>query len=254
MLHGKKIVVVMPAYNAARTIRRTYEEIPKDVVDEIILTDDASSDGTADLARALPIRVFRHDRTIGYGGNQKTCYREALKAGADIVVMIHPDYQYTPKLISAMAAMIALGEFDVVLGSRILGGGALKGGMPLYKYVSNRVLTLLQNILLGQKVSEYHTGYRAWSRQALETLPILENSDDFVFDNQILAQAFYFGFRVGEVSCPCRYEPDSSSINAWRAARYGIGVLGVSVRSVLQRMGLARFRMFDLGGRRLGAG
>ncbi len=241
----------MPAYNAARTIQRTYDDIPKDIVDEIILTDDASSDATVELARSLSIRVFRHDRTRGYGGNQKTCYREALRAGADIVVMIHPDYQYTPKLISAMAGMIALGEFDVVLGSRILGGGALKGGMPLYKYISNRFLTLIQNFFLGQKVSEYHTGYRAWSRRVLETLPILENSDDFVFDNQILAQAFHFGFRVGEISCPCRYEPDSSSINALRSIRYGLGVLGVTAQAMLHRFGLTKFARFDPAGRRL---
>lgn len=251
MLHGKKIAVVMPAYNAARTVRRTYDEIPKDIVDDIILTDDASSDETVPLASSLPIRVFRHDRTRGYGGNQKTCYTEALKAGADIVVMIHPDYQYTPKLITAMAAMIALGEFDVVLGSRILGGGALKGGMPVYKYAANRILTLIQNLLMGQKISEYHTGYRAWHRRVLETLPLLENSDDFVFDNQMLAQAFSFGFRIGEISCPCRYEPDSSSINALRSIRYGLGVLGVTAQVVLQRLGLARYRRFDPSGRRL---
>ncbi|OGH59639.1 MAG: glycosyl transferase family 2 [Candidatus Lindowbacteria bacterium RIFCSPLOWO2_12_FULL_62_27] len=251
MLHGKKIVVVMPAYNAARTVRRTYEEIPKDIVDDVILTDDASSDETVELARALPIRVVRHDRTTGYGGNQKTCYREALKAGADIVVMIHPDYQYTPKLITAMAAMIALGEFDVVLGSRILGGAALRGGMPAYKYVSNRFLTLLQNFFMGQKISEYHTGYRAWDRRVLERLPVLENSDDFVFDNQMLAQAFYFGFRIGEISCPCRYEADSSSINFSRSVRYGLGVLGVTARYVLQRWGAMRFSLFDPAGRRL---
>lgn len=241
----------MPAYNAARTLKRTYDEIPKDVVDDVILTDDASSDETVRLAQSLPLKIVRHDKTRGYGGNQKTCYAAALKSGADIVVMIHPDYQYTPKLITAMAAMIALGEFDVVLGSRILGGGALRGGMPVYKYAANRILTMIQNFFMGQKVSEYHTGYRAWRREVLETLPILENSDDFVFDNQILAQAFWFGFRVGEISCPCRYEPDSSSINAVRSARYGLGVLGVTAQIVLQRMGLAKFARYDPSGRRL---
>ncbi len=251
MLHGKKIVVVMPAYNAAKTIRQTYEEIPKDVVDEIVLTDDASTDGTVDLARRLPLHVFRHDRNRGYGGNLKTCFSEALELNADIVVSVHPDYQYTPRLITAMAAMIALGEFDVVLGSRILGGGAIRGGMPLYKYVSNRFLTLIQNFFIGEKVSEYHTGYRAWSRKVLEAIPILENSDDFVFDNQMLVQAFFFGFRVGEISCPCRYNPDSSSINALRSLKYGLGVLVTTAQVVLQRMGLAKVRRFDPAGRRL---
>lgn len=251
MLHGKKIVVVMPAYNAARTVKRTYDEIPKDIVDDIILTDDASTDETVELARTLPIRTLRHDRNRGYGGNQKTCYSEALRQNADIVVMIHPDYQYTPKLITAMAAMIAVGEFDVVLGSRILGTGALKGGMPVYKYVSNRILTFIQNFFLGQKISEYHTGYRAWSRQVLETLPILENSDDFVFDNQILAQAVHFGFRIGEISCPCRYNPDGSSISAIRSIRYGLGVLGVTAELLAHRLGLCRFSRYDPAGRRL---
>lgn len=251
MLHNQRIVVVMPAYNAAQTILRTYNEIPRDIVDEVILTDDASTDETVNLARTLPIRLVRHERNLGYGANQKTCYREALASGADIVVMIHPDYQYTPRLITAMAAMIALGEFDVVLGSRVL-GGALRGGMPFYKYASNRILTFVQNILIGQKVSEYHTGYRAWRREVLEKMPLLENSDDFIFDNQILAQAFHFGYRVGEISCPCRYEPDSSSINFARSVQYGLGVLGVSMQVVLQRLGLLHARRFSPDGRRLG--
>ncbi len=251
MLHGKKVVVVMPAFNAARTLRRTYEEIPKDIVDDIILTDDASSDETESLARQLPIRVIRHDQNRGYGANQKTCYIEALKSGADIVVMIHPDYQYTPKLITAMAAMIALGEFDVVLGSRILGGAAVRGGMPRYKYAANRFLTAFQNLLIGEKLSEYHTGYRAWDRRVLERLPLLENSDDFVFDNQILAQSFYFGFRVGEVSCPCRYNPDCSTITLSRSVRYGLAVVGVSLQLFLQKLGVGRFRLFNPNGRRL---
>ena len=241
----------MPAYNAARTLERTYADIPKDIVDDVILTDDASSDETVQVARRLPIRVIRHEQNRGYGANQKTCYSEALKSGGDITVMIHPDYQYTPKLITAMAAMIAMDEFDVVLGSRILSGGAIRGGMPRYKYISNRFLTLVENFFLRQKLSEYHTGYRAWSRRVLETLPILENSDDFVFDNQMLAQAALFGFRIGEISCPCRYNPDCSSINFARSVRYGLGVLGVTAQGTLQRLGLARFNIFDKAGRRL---
>lgn len=251
MLHGKKIVVVMPAYNAARTIERTYAEIPKDIVDEVVLTDDASSDETVELAKKLPIHVFRHDRNRGYGGNLKTCFSEALRLNADIIVSLHPDYQYTPKLITAMAGMIAVDEFDVVMGSRILGGAALRGGMPLYKYFSNRVLTLVQNFFLGEKLSEYHTGYRAWKREVLETLPLLENSDDFVFDNQMLGQTFYFGFRVGEISCPCRYNPDCSSINAVRSIKYGLGVLGVTAQVVLQRLGIGTFSILNPSGRKL---
>src|SRR5579863_4038873 len=205
VLSNKRIAVVLPAYNASKTLRRTFEEIPHDVVDDVILTDDASSDDTLEVARSLGIWTLRHDRNRGYGGNQKTCYAAALARGADIVVMLHPDYQYTPRLVPAMAAMIASEQFDAVLGSRILGRGALSGGMPLYKYVANRGLTFFQNIMLGQKLSEYHTGYRAWSRQVLETLPLQNCSEDFVFDNQMLAQARYFGFRVGEISCPTLY-------------------------------------------------
>ena len=244
MLNGKKIVVVMPAYNAAKTLRKTCEEIPAGVVDEVILVDDGSADETIELAQELGLVTFHHHANMGYGRNQKTCYSEALKAGADIIVMVHPDYQYTPKLITPMAGMIAYGEYDVVLGSRILGRGALRGGMPRYKYVSNRFLTLVQNILLRQKLSEYHTGYRAFARHVIETLPLAENSDDFVFDNEMLAQATYFDFRIGEMSCPTKYFPEASSINFRRSVRYGLGVLATSVKFRLQKLGLARFEIF----------
>ena len=244
MLVGKKICVVLPAYNAARTLARTLAEIPRDIVDDIILTDDASRDNTAELARGLGIHTLVHQRNQGYGANQKTCYRAALARGADIVVMLHPDYQYTPKLVPAMASMIASEQFDVVLGSRILGVGALAGGMPLYKYVANRVLTLTENLLLGHKLSEYHTGYRAWSRRVLEELPLLACSDDFVFDNEMLAQAIYFGFRVGELSCPTRYFAEASSINFRRSVTYGVGVLRTALAFRLQRLGLAHSHLF----------
>jgi glycosyltransferase involved in cell wall biosynthesis len=225
MLHGKKIAVVLPAYRAEKTLELTYNDIPMDIVDEVILVDDCSDDRTIEEAKRLGIKnIVVHEKNLGYGGNQKTCYREALRLGADIVVMLHPDYQYPPKLITAMASMIASGEFDVVLGSRILGPGALKGGMPVYKYISNRFLTFLENVLLGHKLSEYHTGYRAFARKVFEKLPILENSDDFVFDNQILTQTIYFGFRIGEISCPTRYFPEASSINFLRSVVYGIKV------------------------------
>ena len=251
MFHGKKIVVVMPAYNAARTLAKTFREIPLDLVDDVIVTDDASSDETVDVARRLGIHTLVHDHNRGYGGNQKTCYAEALRRGADVVVMLHPDYQYTPKLIPAMISMITDGPFDAVLGSRILGGSAREGGMPFYKYVSNRVLTAVQNLLSGAKLSEYHTGYRAFTREVLESLPLLENSDDFVFDNQMLAQILYAGYKIGEVSCPAAYFEEASSINFSRSVRYGLGVLGVSGRSFLQRKGWARFRLFAPDGRRL---
>jgi len=253
LISGKRVAIVLPAYNASRTLRRTYEEIPHDLVDDVILTDDASSDDTVDLARQLGIYTLRHDRNRGYGGNQKTCYAAALARGADIVVMLHPDYQYSPKLVTAMAAMIVSGEYDAVLGSRILGNGALQGGMPRYKYVANRVLTLLQNILIGQKLSEFHTGYRAWSRSVLERLPLLNCSDDFVFDNQMLAQAVYFGFRIGEISCPTRYFPEASSINFRRSVVYGLGVLETSLSFRLHRLGLRRSALYDdMKERRLG--
>ena len=254
MLSGRKITVVMPAYNAAATLERTLGEIDRQVVDDIILVDDASRDDTVEVARRLGLRVLVHDRNRGYGGNQKTCYTEALRTGADVVVMLHPDYQYTPRLITAMASLIAVGEFDVVLGSRILSGGALRGGMPLYKYVANRFLTATENLVTGAKLSEYHTGYRAFSREVLERLPLNENSDDFVFDAQMLAQCLYFGFRVGEVSCPTRYEPDSSSINFRRSVVYGLGVLRVTALFRAARLGLLQSPIFDADGRRLGDG
>jgi glycosyltransferase involved in cell wall biosynthesis len=238
MLASKRIAVVLPAYNAGRTLQQTYAEIPKDIVDDIILTDDASKDNTVNLARELGIFTIQHDQNRGYGGNQKTCYAAALSRGADIVVMLHPDYQYTPKLVTAMASMIASEEFDVVLASRILGRGALAGGMPVYKYIANRCLTLTQNLLVGQKLSEYHTGYRAWSRAALEALPLLNCSDDFVFDNQMLAQAIHFGFRIGEISCPTKYFPEASSINFSRSVQYGLGVLKTSLEFRMNKLGL----------------
>ena len=251
MIHGKRVIVVLPAYNAARTLEKTHAELPLDVVDEIILVDDASRDDTPKVARGLGITTIVHDRNLGYGGNQKTCYRNALGRGADVVIMVHADYQYTPALVTAMASMVAIGLYDVVLASRILGGGALRGGMPLYRYVANRALTLIQNIATGRKLSEYHTGYRAFSRRVLETLPLEENSDDFVFDNEILGQAIAFGYNIGEVSCPTRYFEDASSISFPRAIRYGFGVLNVTFKVWLFRMGLRRDRLFAQDGRRL---
>ena len=251
MLNGKKIVVVMPSYNAARTLARTVAEVPRDIVDEILLVDDASSDETVGLANDLGLTVFVHEKNFGYGRNQKTCYREAVSRGADIVVMVHPDYQYSPNLIVPMAGMIAYGEYDCIVGSRILGKGALSGGMPLYKYVSNRFLTLFQNIFLGAKLSEYHTGFRAFTREVLEALPLNENSDDFVFDNQMLAQVVHFGFRVGEISTPTRYFAEASSINFSRSVRYGIGVLVTSLQFRLHRMKLYRSRIFRIRGQKL---
>ena len=250
MISGKKLAVVLPAYNAEKTLRATVAELP-DIVDYRILVDDGSSDATVAVARELGLDVHLHDRNYGYGRNQQTCYREALVREADIVVMVHPDYQYTPLLVTAMASMIAFGVYDVVLGSRIIGGGALIGGMPLYKYVSNRALTLMQNLLLGAKLSEYHSGYRAFSSTVLTTLPLLENSDDFVFDNQMLSQCVYFGFRVGEVSCPTKYFVEASSINFRRSVKYGLGVLATSIKYRLAKMGWARFNMFSIDGRKL---
>lgn len=225
MISGHKVVVVLPAYFAAKTLERTVAEIPADVVDEVLLVDDASLDATAEIARRLNLKVFEHDRNRGYGGNQKTCYREALALGADIVVMLHPDYQYSPKLVGAMAQMIASGHYDVVMGSRILAQNARDGGMPFYKYVSNRFLTMTQNVLMGQKLSEYHTGYRAYARRVLEQLPLETFSDDFIFDNEILCHAVDAGFRIGEISCPTRYFSEASSINFRRSVTYGCGVL-----------------------------
>jgi glycosyltransferase involved in cell wall biosynthesis len=251
MLNGKKIVVVMPAYNAAKTLEQTYRELPLEFVDEIILVDDRSKDNTAQLSTKLGIVTFVHHENFGYGRNQKTCYREALVRGADIVIMVHPDYQYSPHLIVSLAGMIAYSEYDVALGSRILGVSALKGGMPVYKYIANRFLTLFENLLLRYKLSEYHTGYRAFSRTVLESLPLEANSDDFVFDNQMLAQAIYFGYRIGEVSCPTRYFAEASSINFSRSVKYGFGVLATAVQFRMQKMHLAHFGIFDDGKNRL---
>ena len=251
MLNGKKIITVMPAYNAAKTLEQTYRDVPLDVVDEIVLVDDGSSDATVAKARELGLTTFVHKVNLGYGRNQKTCYREALRRNADIVVMVHPDYQYSPKLIVAMVGMIAYGEYDVVLASRILGKGALKGGMPLYKYVSNRFLTAFQNILLRQKLSEYHTGFRAFSGEVLANLPLEENTDDFVFDNEMLAQVSYFDYRIGEISCPTKYFAEASSISFRRSVKYGFGVLATSMQYRLQKMRLGKFRIFSRVGRRL---
>jgi glycosyltransferase involved in cell wall biosynthesis len=251
VFHGKKIVVVMPAYNAAKTIERTYREIPMDLVDEVVVTDDASSDETVAVAKKLGLHTLVHETNRGYGGNQKTCYAEALRLGADVVVMLHPDYQYTPSLLAPMIGMITDGPFDVVLASRILGGGARKGGMPFWRYFSNRALTFVENLLLGAKLSEYHTGYRAFSREVIESLALNENSDDFVFDNQMLAQIIHAGFKIGEVSCPAAYFEEASSINFRRSVRYGLGVLVVSVQLFLERHGLASFAIFAPQGRRL---
>jgi len=248
MLNGKKIAVVLPAYNAELTLEKTYHDIPHDFVDDIILVDDSSTDATAKLAGELGIHTIRHESNMGYGANQKTCYSVALERGADVVVMLHPDYQYTPKLVTAMASMVASGEFDVVLGSRILGIGALAGGMPYYKYIANRFLTLFENLLLGHKLSEYHTGYRAWNREILTSLPLLKNSDDFVFDNQMLAQAVFFRYRIGEVSCPTRYFAEASSINFRRSVVYGLGVLNTAIQFRLQRLGLGRFTIYQDNG------
>ena len=236
---------MLPAYRAERTLERTFHEIPKDVVDEVLLVDDASSDGTVRLSQSLGIRTFLHDRNRGYGANQKTCYREALRLGAGIVVMLHPDYQYDPRLITAMAGMVASGVYDVVLGSRILGGTARSGGMPRYKYVSNRALTAFQNLLLGTKLSEFHTGYRAYRRGVLETLPLLANSDDFVFDNQVIAQIVAQGYAIGEISCPTKYFAEASSINFGRSLTYGLGVVLTSLQFRAHRLGLVRSRLFS---------
>jgi glycosyltransferase involved in cell wall biosynthesis len=245
MINGKKIVVVLPAYNAALTLKRTYDEIPFDIVDDVVLVDDHSKDNTAEVGRELGIKhVIRHESNKGYGGNQKTCYDKALEIGADIVIMLHPDYQYTPKLIQSMSHLIASELYPSVFGSRILGKGALKGGMPMYKYIFNRCLTLTQNILINQKLSEYHTGYRAFNREILETISYHENSDDFVFDNQMISQIFYAGFQIAEITCPTKYFPEASSINFRRSATYGMGVLGVSFTHFFNKLGLAKSRIY----------
>jgi glycosyltransferase involved in cell wall biosynthesis len=250
MINGKRIAVVMPAYNAEKTLEMTVRDL-SDLVDIKILVDDSSKDRTATLSRQLGLLTFVHDANYGYGRNQQTCYREALAAGADIVVMVHPDYQYTPALVPAMAGMVASGVYDMVLGSRILGAGALKGGMPLYKYIANRFLTAFQNLFLGVKLSEYHTGFRAFSRELLETLPLLENSDDFVFDNQMIAQAVMFGFSIGEISCPTKYFEDASSINFKRSVKYGLGVLATTASFVAHKWGVIHEPKFDASGRKV---
>ena len=250
MINGKRIAVVMPAYNAEKTLEMTVREL-SDVVDIKILVDDSSKDQTAILSRKLGVLTFIHDANYGYGRNQQTCYREALAAGADIVVMVHPDYQYTPLLVPAMAGMVASGVYDMVLASRILGAGALKGGMPLYKYVANRFLTAFQNLFLGIKLSEYHTGFRAFSRELLQTLPLLENSDDFLFDNQMIAQAAMFGFKIGEISCPTKYFAEASSINFKRSVKYGLGVLVTTASCVAHRLGIVRLPRFSATGRKV---
>ena len=251
MINGKKVCVVMPAYNAEKTLKKTYDEIPKDIVDDIILTDDASQDKTVKLSQELNIKTFVHTENRGYGGNQKTCYQAALEGGADIVIMLHPDYQYNPKLIIPMAYMIAEEVFDTVIASRILGNKAMMGGMPLYKYISNRVLTLAENLIIQQKLSEYHTGYRAFSRKVLETIPLLENSDDFVFDNQMLCQILYFDFVVGEVSCPALYFPDASSISFSRSMTYGMGVMQTAMKYAFAKRDMGHFKIFNPKGKKL---
>lgn len=245
MIYYKKIIVVLPAYNAEKTIRKTYNEIPFDIVDEVILVDDDSKDNTVQKAKEIGIKhVIKHEKNKGYGGNQKTCYNKALELNADIVVMLHPDYQYTPKLIHSICYIIAHGLYPVVLGSRILGKGALKGGMPYYKYLFNRFLTLSQNLLMNQKLSEYHTGYRAFSKEVLTSINFMANSDDFVFDNQMLAQIFYAGFEIAEVTCPTKYFNEASSINLQRSIKYGMGVLGVSFSYFFQKMGIRHNKIF----------
>jgi glycosyltransferase involved in cell wall biosynthesis len=245
MILGKKLIVVLPAYNAAQTLESTYAEIPMDIVDEVVLVDDASVDNTTELGKMLGINhIIRHEKNRGYGGNQKTCYLKALELNADIVIMLHPDYQYTPKLIPAMASMIASNQYDMVLGSRILGKGALKGGMPLYKYVANRFLTLVQNILISEKLSEYHTGYRAYNKEILQTVSFENNSEDFVFDNEFISQTVFAGFRIGEVSCPTKYFEEASSINFSRSVKYGLGVLRVSVQHFFARIGLFKSKLY----------
>ena len=245
MLNGKKIVVVLPAYNAARTLEKTYNEIPFDIVDEVILVDDASKDDTSELGQKIGIKhIIKHQNNKGYGGNQKSCYQRALELNADIFIMLHPDYQYTPKLLMAMSSIIAYDVYPVVFGSRILGMGALKGGMPLYKYIFNRMLTLFQNILMSQKLSEYHTGYRAFSAQVLKDVPFENCSDDFVFDNEITAQIFMKGYEIAEVTCPTKYFPEASSINFKRSSIYGLGVLRTSIIYRLQKWGIGSYKIF----------
>jgi glycosyltransferase involved in cell wall biosynthesis len=245
MIHGKKIVVVLPAYNAALTLKKTYDEIPFDIVDDVVLVDDCSKDNTVEVAHGVGIRhVVKHEKNKGYGGNQKTCYDKALELNADIVIMLHPDYQYTPKLIHSLSYLIANEQFPVAFGSRILGKGALRGGMPMYKYIFNRMLTFSQNVLIGQKLSEYHTGYRAFSKEVLLGINYHANSDDFVFDNQMISQIFYAGFDIAEVTCPTKYFPEASSINFSRSMKYGFGVLGTSFVHFFNRIGLMKSEIY----------
>ena len=244
MINGKRVIVVLPAYNAEKTLMATYEDIPKDIVDDMILVDDGSRDNTAEISKKLGIQTIIHPSNKGYGANQKTCYREALKKNPDMIIMLHPDYQYSPKLIPAMASMISSGLYDVVLASRILGRGALRGGMPFYKYISNRVLTMIENYMLGYKLTEYHTGYRAYSSEVLENIPFMKNSDDFVFDNEILAQIIYFKYRIAEISCPTRYFPEASSINFSRSVKYGFGVLATGLKFLIHKMKIKKVSIF----------
>lgn len=245
MLNNKKIIVVMPAYNAEKTLKKTYDDIPHEIVDEVILVDDKSSDRTVEKSKELGLKTIVHDKNKGYGGNQKTCYKNALAAGADIIVMLHPDYQYNPRLITAMSSLATEGIYDVVLGSRILGGKALGGGMPFYKYISNRFLTLIENLIIGEKLSEYHTGYRVFTKEVLQNLPLEKNSDDFIFDNQMLLQAIFFDYRIGEITCPTKYEPDSSSINFYRSVKYGLGVLVVAMQFFLAKKRIFKINIFE---------
>ncbi len=251
MLNGKRIIVVMPAYNAEKTVEETFKGIPQDMIDHVILVDDSSSDATVSIANSLGVDTFVHPKNLGYGGNQKTCYQNALRAGGDVIIMLHPDYQYTPRLLVSLAAMVAYGQYDVALGSRMLLGGALKGGMPFYKYVSNRFLTWAQNQLMGTHLSEFHTGYRAFSRDVLLNLPLMENSDNFVFDNQILAQTIFFGYSIGEISCPTKYFEEASSISILPSIHYGFGVLRTAWQFFLQKRSWGNFRIFGRDGKRL---
>jgi glycosyltransferase involved in cell wall biosynthesis len=251
MLNNKTVIVVLPAYNAGKTLEDTYNEIPMDIVDKVLMVDDHSIDNTVALAKKIGIETIMHDHNYGYGRNQKTCYSAALKNGADIVIMVHPDYQYTPRLITAMTSMIAYDVYDVVLGSRIIGGGAIGGGMPIYKYIANRFLTAFQNFILGSKLSEFHTGYRAFSRKVLESLPLNENSDDFIFDNEMLAQVIYFDYRIGEVSCPTLYFKEASSISFKRSVHYGVGVIKTSFKFFFHLYHLKKNALFDHEGRGL---
>ncbi len=246
MINGQKIVVVLPAYNAAKTLKKTFNEVPFDIVDEVVLVDDASNDETVAVGKELGIKhIVKHKANLGYGGNQKSCYDKALALGGDIIIMLHPDYQYTPKLIPAISSILSSGLYPVVYASRILGKGALKGGMPWYKYIANRLLTLFQNILMNQKLSEYHTGYRAFSKKVLNDINYHINSDDFIFDNQITAQIFYAGYEIAELTCPTKYFDDASSINIQRSAKYGLGVLRVSLQYFLQKIGVGKFKIFE---------